>query len=109
MKTYGYVVLAIAVAGIGAAVAAERNDDETKASALGASFPLASAIAEAERAASGKATEADVDDEGATPAWEVEVISASGSKTVLVDMSSGQILKVSDSDEDKADRDEDTD
>lgn len=41
-----------------------------------------------------KAAEVEMDDEGATPAWEVSVGSGAGERTVLVDALTGQVKSV---------------
>lgn len=99
-----YLVSGLALAGVlgiaGAAYAAtDDNDAAKREKAMAATVSLSAAVAEAERATGGKAAEADIDDEGQTALWEVEVLTSEGDKSVMVDMTSGQVVKIAAADE----------
>jgi len=85
------------------AVAAEqrpRTDDASEYAKLnGGKIGLAEAIATAERQFGGKAVNAALDTEQASAAFEVELMTATGSQTVAVDGQTGAVSKVADATE----------
>jgi uncharacterized membrane protein YkoI len=105
----------IASAGfVQSAMAETEGHAAEQASVLNAKVPLTQAIAAAEQAASGKASDAGLDDESDTPVWEVEVITAGAAQQVTIDMQTGAVIKIAaaddhDEDEDEGDDDGDGD
>lgn len=103
-KLLSTLVIAGALGAGGLALAHEqgeqRGDDDAakQAKVTAAAVPLSTAVAEAEKAAGGKAAEADVDDEGGAN-WEIAVLTAAGEKSVMVDMATGQVVKIAAADE----------
>ena len=104
--------VAVAVTAAGGYALAEKNGDDAaeRAAIASASVTLSQAIQAAEAKTGGKAIESGVENEdGKILGYDVEVRLADGSvKKVIVDMKSGQVVKVMADDEDQDDdRDDD--
>lgn len=98
-----------AIAGPSAATAAEQQagaDDASEYAKLsGGKLGLADAIAAAEKQFGGKAVNAALDNEQANAAFEVELMSETGSQTVAVDGRTGAVSKLADTTESNAGED----
>lgn len=78
-----------------AAVTGEADEDAREAAALtGARVSLADAVRLAEQRTGLKAAEAELDDESATPAWEISLGAGTAEKTVVVDAANGQVRSI---------------
>lgn len=101
IKKLALAFLALSVVGapVGAAFAQgsmtetqESGEASDMKASLGAKVQLSEAIAAAEAAVGGKAVDSGFEEEGTSPAWEVEVAKADGtSATVLVDAATGKV------------------
>jgi uncharacterized membrane protein YkoI len=89
-------VLGLAGAGAAFAGSAKRADNEQNetAAVLAAKISLTQAIAEAERQAGGKAVQAGVENQNGSIAYDVEVASGTTVQKVLVDPTTGKVLKI---------------
>ena len=99
----GFATLAAAsllAVGLGTHAIASGNDAEERAAMASANITLSDAIALAEKEVGGRAVEAEVEDEdGGVFYYEVEVIMPDGAeKEVLIDMGTGEIVKIEDED-----------
>lgn len=97
----GFAALAVAsvlAMGLGTNAIAGGGDKEEKAALASASITLSDAIAVAEKEVGGKAFEAEVEDKrGGVFYYEVEVVMPDGGeKKVLIDMDTGEVVKVKD-------------
>ncbi len=88
--------------GMGANAMADSNDEKEWAAIQAAGITLSDAISLAEKEVGGRAVEAELDEEGDNLFYyEVEVIAPGGvEKEVLIDMTSGEIIKIEDDDRD---------
>jgi len=107
-----YIPLALAAAlaagGVGTALAqnasttgeTEQTDAMEMAALQSAKVSLAEAVAAAEKDVGGKAIDAGFETEKGQQGYEVEVMSANGSQTVLVDAQTGAVTKMPAEDQD---------
>ncbi|MDQ0318452.1 putative membrane protein YkoI [Pararhizobium capsulatum DSM 1112] len=83
-----------------AAIAAEHEDKKDDASEFAklnaAKISLSEAVAAAEKANGGKAVNAALDNEQADAVFEVELMTADGSKSVSVDAMTGKVSQIAD-------------
>jgi uncharacterized membrane protein YkoI len=95
-------VAALALVGIGAALASEseRNDAVEFAKLPAGHVTLAAAIATAEQQTGGQAIDASFGNENGTMLVEVEVANGNAVHTVKLDAASGKVIKVAAADED---------
>lgn len=102
MRTYrtlsAAMIAAFALSGTGStlAFAAGQDDSHEYARLEAAKVSLSDAIAAAEKAFGGKAVSAALDQEQAEPAYEVELMTADGSKAVAVNGLTGQAAVATD-------------
>lgn len=80
-----------ATLGLGTAFAAQQNDGQELQRLESSKMSLAQAVQAAETEYKGKAVSASLDMKQSTPAFVVEVMSASGSQSVLVDAETGKL------------------
>ena len=92
MRTYRFLsaamIAAFALSGMGSTVAFAAGQEHARLEA--AKVSLSEAIAAAEKAFGGKAVSAALDQEQAEPAYEVELMTADGSKAIAVNGLTGQ-------------------
>ncbi len=83
------------VAAARTAITGETDEDAREAQALtGARVSLADAARLAEQRTGLRAAEAELDDESATPAWEISLGAGAAEKTVVVDAANGQVRSI---------------
>lgn len=102
---------ALATLGLGTAVAAQQDDRQELQRLESSKMSLAEAVQTAETAFKGRAVSASLDMKQTGPAFVVEVMNASGSRSVLVDTETGKLtaLQTRDENEDNENGVEDAD
>lgn len=93
----GLTVATIAQPAMAAEQGAGKDDAAEYAKLGGAKLSLADAVAAAEKQFGGKAVNASLDNEQASAAFEVELMTDTGSQTVAVDGQTGEVKHVTDS------------
>jgi hypothetical protein len=90
--------LAVFAGGLAAAHAGAGQDAAEIAALRSAKTSLLQAIATAERTAGGKAINAGLDNENGVMSYSVEILKDTAVETVLVDLGTGQVMKVTPAD-----------
>lgn len=99
----GLAATTIAQPAMAAEQSAGKDDASEYAKLGGAKLSLADAVAAAEKQFGGKAVNAALDNEQASAAFEVELMTDTGSQTVAVDGQTGEVKHVTDSGDDGKD------
>lgn len=89
-------IIAASVLGSTAAFAANADDSQEYARLQSAKITLSKAVDAAEKAFGGKAVNAALDHEQASPTYEVELMTADGSKTIAVNGLTGEATVATD-------------